>query len=334
MLGLDLGVDLGTSTCLVYVKGRGIVLCEPSVVAISRETNHVLAVGEEARMMLGRTPGNIVATRPMRDGVIADYTITKAMLKRFIHRACGRRKIFKPQVVVCVPSGATSVERRAVVEAALEGGARRAFPIEEPMAAAIGAGLPIAGPQGNMVVDIGGGTTDIAIISLGGIVISDSVRVGGIRMDEAIMHYIRREHNLLIGERSAEEVKIRIGSAYPLEPEMQIEVKGRDLVTGLPRTVVVTSEEIRKALHEPVRAIVEKVKNVLERTPPELAADIVERGIVLTGGGALLRGIDRLLQEETRIPVHVAEEPISCVAVGAGRALEEIDTLRRALAGC
>ncbi|HIE09662.1 MAG TPA: rod shape-determining protein [Armatimonadetes bacterium] len=330
MFGLDLGIDLGTSTCLVYVKGRGIVLCEPSVVAMSRETNQVLAVGEEARMMLGRTPGNIVAIRPMRDGVIADYTITKAMLKHFIHRACGRR-IFKPQVVVCVPSGATSVERRAVVEAALEAGARRAFPIEEPMAAAIGAGLPIAGPQGNMVVDIGGGTTDIAIISLGGIVISDSVRVGGIRMDEAIMQYVRREHNLLIGERTAEEVKIRIGSAYPMEPEMQMEVKGRDLVTGLPRTIVVTSEEVRKALQEPVRAIVEKVKDVLEQTPPELAADIVERGIVLTGGGALLRGMDRLLQEETGIPVHVAEDPISCVAVGAGRALEEIDALKRAL---
>jgi len=331
MFGLDLGIDLGTSTCLVYVKGRGIVLCEPSVVAMSRETNQVLAVGEEARMMLGRTPGNIVAIRPMRDGVIADYTITKAMLKHFIHRACGRRRIFKPQVVVCVPSGATSVERRAVVEAALEAGARRAFPIEEPMAAAIGAGLPIAGPQGNMVVDIGGGTTDIAIISLGGIVISDSVRVGGIRMDEAIMQYVRREHNLLIGERTAEEVKIRIGSAYPMEPEMQMEVKGRDLVTGLPRTIVVTSEEVRKALQEPVRAIVEKVKDVLEQTPPELAADIVERGIVLTGGGALLRGMDRLLQEETGIPVHVAEDPISCVAVGAGRALEEIDALKRAL---
>lgn len=333
MFGLDLGIDLGTSTSLVYVKGRGIVLCEPSVVAISRETNQVLAVGEEARMMLGRTPGNIVAIRPMRDGVIADYTITKAMLKHFIHRACGRRRLFKPQVVVCVPSGATSVERRAVVEAALEAGARRAFPIEEPMAAAIGAGLPIAGPQGNMVVDIGGGTTDIAIISLGGIVISDSVRVGGIRMDEAIMQYIRREHNLLIGERTAEEVKIRIGSAYPLEPEMQMEVKGRDLVTGLPRTITVTSEEIRRALQEPVRAIVDKVKDVLEQTPPELAADIVERGIVLTGGGALLRGIDRLLQEETGIPVHVAEDPISCVAIGAGRALEEIEALKRALAG-
>jgi len=331
MFGLDLGIDLGTSTCLVYVKGRGIVLCEPSVVAISRETSEVLAVGEEARMMLGRTPGNIVAVRPMRDGVIADYTITKAMLRHFIHRACGRRRIFKPQVVVCVPSGATSVERRAVVEAALEAGARRAFPIEEPMAAAIGAGLPIAGPQGNMVVDIGGGTTDIAVISLGGIVISDSVRVGGIRMDEAIMHYIRREHNLLIGERTAEEVKIRIGSAYPMEPEMQMEVKGRDLVTGLPRTVVVTSEEVRRALQEPVRAIVEKVKDVLERTPPELAADIVDRGIVLTGGGALLRGMDKLLQEETGIPVHVAEDPISCVAIGAGRALEEIEALRRAL---
>ena len=331
MFGLDLGIDLGTSTCLVYVKGRGIVLCEPSVVAMSRETNQVLAVGEEARMMLGRTPGNIVAIRPMRDGVIADYTITKAMLKHFIHRACGRRRVFKPQVVVCVPSGATSVERRAVVEAALEAGARRAFPIEEPMAAAIGAGLPIAGPQGNMVVDIGGGTTDIAIISLGGIVISDSVRVGGIRMDEAIMQYVRREHNLLIGERTAEEVKIRIGSAYPMEPEMQMEVKGRDLVTGLPRTIVVTSEEVRRALQEPVRAVVEKVKDVLEQTPPELAADIVERGIMLTGGGALLRGIDRLLQDETGIPVHVAEDPISCVAVGAGRALEEIDALKRAL---
>ncbi len=331
MFGLDLGIDLGTSTCLVYVRGRGIVLCEPSVVAISRDTNKVLSVGEEARMMLGRTPGNIVAVRPMKDGVIADFTITQAMLKHFIRRACGR-SFFRPQVVVCVPSGATSVERRAVVEAAREAGARRAFPIEEPMAAAIGAGLPIANPQGNMVVDIGGGTTDIAVISLGGIVVSDSIRVGGNKMDEAILRHIRKEHNLLVGERTGEEVKIRIGSAYPMEPEMQMEVRGRDLITGLPKTITVTSEEIREALKEPVRAIVERVKSVLERTPPELAADIVERGITLTGGGALLRGFDKLLHEETGIPVRVAEEPISCVAIGAGKALEELDALKQALA--
>lgn len=325
----ELGIDLGTANILVYMRGKGIVLREPSVVAISTSTKKVLAVGEEARMMIGRTPGNIVAIRPMSEGVIADYTTTQRMLEHLINKVIGRKRIFKPRVLVCVPSGVTSVERRAVLQAAREAGAGEAYTIEEPMAAAIGAGLPISNPGGNMVVDIGGGTTDIAVISLEGICISRSLRVGGNKMDEVIMRHIKSAHNLMIGDRTAEEIKIKIGSAYPLEEEMTLDVRGRDLVAGLPRTVQVTSVEIREALTEPVTQIVERVKAVLEQTPPELSADIIERGVWLTGGGALLRGLDRLLSVATDIPVHVAEDPLSCVAIGTGRALEEFPAIRQ-----
>jgi rod shape-determining protein MreB len=324
----ELGVDLGTANILVYMRGKGIVLREPSVVAISSNTKVVKAVGEEARLMLGRTPGHIVAVRPMSDGVIADYTTTQKMLAYIFGKVVGRKRLFKPRVLICVPSQVTSVERRAVIQAAIEAGASEAHTIEEPMAAAIGAGLPISTPGGNMVVDIGGGTTDIAVISLGGIVASESLRVAGNRMDEVIIRHIKAVYSLMIGERTAEDIKMRIGSAYPLEPELTMAVKGRDLVAGLPKTVEVSSIEIREALAEPVTAIVEKVKRVLEQTPPELAADIIERGIVLTGGGALLRGLDRLLSAATSIPVYVAEDPLSCVAIGTGRALEELPAIR------
>ncbi|CUU36719.1 MAG: rod shape-determining protein [Armatimonadetes bacterium] len=329
-LQAELGVDLGTANLLVYQRGRGIVLREPSVVAISQTTNKVLAVGEEARLMLGRTPGNIVAIRPLQNGVIAEYSITLEMLRYVIDKVLGRRRFFNPRMLVCVPSSATDVERRAVIQAAKEAGAGEVHLIEEPMAAAIGAGLPISQPGGNMVVDIGGGTTDIAVISLGGIVISRSIRVAGNKFDEAIMRHVRVAHNLMIGERTAEEIKIKIGSAYPLPQELTMEVRGRDLVEGLPKTVVIHSEEIRSALAEPVNQIVEKVRSVLEETPPELAADIIERGIVLTGGGALLRGFDKLLSHATNIPVYIAEDPLSCVAIGTGRALEELDAIVRA----
>ncbi|MCS7254057.1 MAG: rod shape-determining protein [Armatimonadota bacterium] len=324
----SIGIDLGTANVLVYVKGRGIVIREPTVVAIERKTGQLLAVGEEARKMIGRTPGNIIARQPLRDGVIAEYTVTLTMLKYFIQKACGRWQLIKPDVVISVPSNVNSVERRAVLEAAKEAGAKRAFTIEEPMAAAIGAGLPISEPGGCMVVDIGGGTTDIAVISLGGIVVSDCVRVGGIKMDEAIIRYIRREYNLMIGEQTAEQIKIRIGSAYKLPTEMTMEIKGRDMVAGLPRVIKVTSEEIREALSEPVNQIVERVKSVLERTPPELAADIITRGITLTGGGALLRGIDKLIQLETGVPVHIADDPLSCVGIGTGLALDMLNVLK------
>ncbi len=326
MLARSLGIDLGTTSVRVFVKGKGVVLREPSVVAVDRRGN-ILAVGEEAKRMIGKTPSSIVARQPLREGVIADYTTTAAMLKYFIRKACGRWTLFRPEVIVCVPAKATGVERRAVVDAALEGGARRAFPIEEPMAAAIGAGLPITEPGANVVVDIGGGTTDIAVISLGGIVVSDSIRIGGIKLDEAIARYIKREYNLLIGEQTAEEIKIRIGSAYKLPQELSMEVRGRDLVTGLPKTIRITSEEIRNALSEPIGQIVARVKTVLEQTPPELAADIVTRGIVLTGGGALLRGLDKLLQLETGVPVRLADDPISAVAIGTGLALDMLPVL-------
>lgn len=329
----EMGIDLGTANILVYLRGKGIVLREPSVVAIATHSKKVLAVGEEARLMIGRTPGNIVAIRPMSDGVIADYTTTEKMLEHLINKIVGRKRLFKPRVLICVPSGATSVERRAVIQAAKEAGAGEAFTIEEPMAAAIGAGLPIANPGGNMVVDIGGGTTDIAVISLDGIVISKSLRVAGNKMDEVIMRHIKSAYNLMIGDRTAEEIKIKIGSAYPMEQEMIMDVRGRDLVAGLPRTVRVSSGEIRDALAEPVTQIVERVKSVLEQTPPELAADIIERGIWLTGGGALLRGLDRLLSAATEIPVYVAEDPLSCVAIGTGRALEELPAIRRSESG-
>ncbi|WP_044950445.1 rod shape-determining protein [Chthonomonas calidirosea] len=326
-----LGIDLGTANTLVYQKGKGIVLREPSVVAVSAQNRKVLAVGSEASEMLGRTPGNIVPIRPMSDGVIADYTITQAMLRYIFDRVLGKRWLlnFRPRVLICVPSQVTSVEKRAVLQAAEEAGAREAYPIEEPMAAAIGAGLPISSPGGNMVVDIGGGTTDVAVISLGSIVHSESLRIAGNRMDEVIMRYIRNVYNLMIGERTAEEIKMRIGSAYPLQQELTMEVRGRDLVAGLPKTIQVTSEEIREALSEPVSAIVEKVKRVLEKTPPELSADIIERGIMLTGGGALLRGLDQLISSVTGLPVRVAEDPLTCVVIGTGRALENMAAIRR-----
>jgi len=333
MLGIGerLGIDLGTANIVVYARGRGVVLREPSVVAIDKATKRVLSVGEDAREMLGRTPGTIVAIRPLRDGVIADYSVTRDMLAFLVRKACGNRaRLFKPLVVVCIPSGATSVEQRAALDAARAAGARDAFPIEEPMAAAIGAGLPIASPGGNMVVDIGGGTTDIAVISLGGIVVSDSLRVGGNMLDEAIIRHIRRVYNLDIGERTAENIKIHCGSAWKTdEEEIEMEVRGRDIVSGLPQTVTVSSIEVRDALSENVSQIVSAVKAILEKTPPELAADIIERGITLTGGGAMLRGIDSLLQIETQIPVHVADDPISSVAIGTGKVLEEIETLQR-----
>jgi rod shape-determining protein MreB len=317
---MHIGIDLGTASVLVYLKGRGIVLREPSVVAIDKNDDKILAVGEQARLMLGKTPSNIVAIRPLRDGVIADYEVTEAMLKYFINRVCGRRRLFRPTVMICVPAEVTSVEKRAVVEAALSAGAKRAFLIEEPMAAAIGAGLSVDEAGGNMVVDIGGGTSDVAVISLGGIVVSESIRVAGNKMDEAIVRHIRKTYNLMIGERTAEEIKIRIGSAYPQDEPSSMEIRGRDLINGLPKTLIINSEEIREAMEEPLLAIVDAVKMVLEKTPPELAADIIDRGIVMTGGGALLRGMDMLLSKATGMPVRLADDPISCVAIGTGKA--------------
>lgn len=327
-LAPEIGIDLGTANILVFRRGKGIVLAEPTVVAVSTKNGRVLAVGAEARDMLGRTPGNIAAIRPLKDGVIADYTVTQKMLEYLLNKVCGVRRMFKPRVLICVPSGVTNVERRAVINAARQAGAGEAMTIEEPMAAAIGAGLPIASPGGNMVVDIGGGTTDIAVISLGGIVASASIRVAGNKLDEAIIRHIRTTYNLMIGDRTAEEIKLRIGSAYPLETELRMEISGRDLIAGLPKTVEITSEEIRDALSEPVRQIAERLCTVLEETPPELASDIIERGITLTGGGALLRGLDRLLFSVTQIPVRPAENALNCVALGTGRALEELDAIR------
>ncbi|MGE5483200.1 MAG: rod shape-determining protein [Bacteroidota bacterium] len=327
--GRDLGIDLGTANTLVYVKGRGIVLQEPSVVAINRETKEILKVGAEAKRMVGRTPGNIIAVRPLKDGVIADFDVTERMLNYFINKSSRRGLFWHPRVLIGVPCGVTEVEKRAVVDAAQSAGAGEARLIEEPMAAAIGAGLPVAEATGNMVVDIGGGTTEVAVISLGGIVAFRSIRVAGDELDEAIVQYVRRTYNLLIGERTAEQVKIQIGSAYPTEEEESVEVRGRDLVSGLPRTIAVTTSEIREALAEPVTAIVESVRNTLERTPPELAADIMERGIVMTGGGALLRGLDRLIAEHTSMPVHVAEDPLTAVVTGCGIALDHYDLMRQ-----
>jgi rod shape-determining protein MreB len=329
MLGMarDIGIDLGTANVLIYQKGRGIVLREPSVVAINKHTKELKAAGEEARQMLGRTPTSIVALQPIRDGVIADYTVTEQMLRYFIEKVAGKRFLFKPRVIICVPSGVTSVERRAVLDAARSAGAKEAYPIEEPMAAAIGAGLPIMEAEGSMVVDVGGGTSDVAVIALGGIVKSESVRIGGNKLDDAIHRYIKREYGLIIGQRMAEEIKVEVGSAYPLDEELTMEVSGRDMVDGLPKTTIVTSSEIRDALSEVVNQIVGRVRLVLEQTPPELASDIVSRGIWLTGGGALLRNFDRLIQHQTGIPTHVAEDPLSCVAIGAGLALDQIDML-------
>jgi rod shape-determining protein MreB len=328
-----MGIDLGTANTLVYVKGKGIVLKEPSVVAIQRDTGAVLAVGDEAKQMIGRTPGNIIAIRPMKDGVIADFDVTQRMLKYFINKVHRKTILVHPRIVICVPSGVTEVERRAVVDATMQAGAREAYLTEEPMAAAIGAGLPVQEPTGNMIVDIGGGTTEVAIISLGGIVTSRSIRVGGDEMDAAIVQHIKRTYNLAIGERTAEEVKVQIGSAYPLEIEETMEVRGRDLLTGLPKTITITSTEIQEALREPVSSILEAVKVTLEKTPPELAADIMDRGIVMAGGGALLRGMDRLLNHETGMPVHITDDPILCVALGAGKVLDSVEdpVLRRAL---
>lgn len=324
---MHIGIDLGTANVLVFVKGKGIVLREPSVVAIDKQVNKVLAVGDQAREMLGRTPSHIVAVRPMRDGVIADYEVTEMMLKYFIKKVRNGFSMFsnyfRPTVTICVPAEVTSVERRAVLEAAEAAGARRpVYIMEEPMAAAIGAGLDVGGAMGNMVIDIGGGTTDVAVISLSGIVVSESIRVAGNKLDEAIVRYIRKHFNLMVGERTAEEIKMAIGSAHPLETELTTEIRGRDLINGLPKTIKMTSEEVREALEEPVSAIVEAVKAVLERTPPELSADIIDRGIVMTGGGSLLRGLDRLLSKVTGMPVAIADDPISCVAIGTGKYLE------------
>jgi len=332
----DLAIDLGTANTLIYVKGKGIVSCEPSVVAVQRDergTKKVLAVGREAKEMLGRTPGNIQAIRPLRDGVIADFEVTEAMLKYFIDRAHDRRTLVKPRIIICVPFGITEVEKRAVKESAESAGAREVYLIEEPMAAAIGAGLPITEPSGNMIVDIGGGTTEVAVISLAGIVYSQSVRVGGDKMDEAIMAYVKRKYNLAIGEQTAERVKIGIGNAYPLDQLTTMEVKGRDLVAGVPKTVIVNSDEIREALQEPLNAIVDAVRVALEKTPPELAADIVDKGIVLTGGGVLLKNLDVLLREETGLPVMVCDDPISAVVLGSGKALDHPELLREVTIG-
>jgi len=327
-LSSDIGIDLGTANTLVYVKDKGVVLREPSIVAVKAGTTQVLAVGDEAKRMLGRTPGNISAIRPLKDGVIADFEITEAMLRHFITKAHGNRRFVRPRVVIAVPSGITEVEKRAVKDSAMHAGAREVYLIEEPMAAAIGVGLPVTDPAANMIVDIGGGTTEVAIISLAGIVFSRSVRVAGDELDEAIVNYLKRAYNLFIGERTSEQIKLDLGSAYPLDKELTMEVKGRDLVAGLPKTVTITSQEIREALAEPVSRIVEAVRITLERCPPELSADLVDRGIVLAGGGALLRGLDKLITEETGLPVHVAEDPLSAVAEGTGKALQEIDFLR------
>lgn len=331
MFARRIGIDLGTANVLVYVKGKGIVLNEPSVVAVSISDNKLVAVGNEARAMLGRTPGSIVVTRPMRDGVIADYVITEAMLRYFITKVAGRFRMFKPEVMVCIPAGVTSVEQRAVHDATIQAGARIAYLIEEPLAAAIGAKVPIHLPSGNMVVDIGGGTTEAAVVSLNGVVVSSSVRVAGNKMDEAIAGYIKKKYNLMIGDGTAEAIKIEIGSALPMEQELSIEVRGRDQVTGLPKTVTVRSTEVREALSESLSAIVQAAKSVLEQTPPELASDVIDKGMVLTGGGALLRNLDRLLSQETGVPCYIAEDPLSCVAIGAGLALERIEVLRRNL---
>ena len=330
-LGRDMAVDLGTANTLVYVRGRGIVLNEPSVVAINTLNGAILAVGAEAKRMIGRTPSHIRAVRPLKDGVIADFDITEKMLRYFIQKVHHRRLMAKPRVVVCVPSGITGVEQRAVEEATYSAGARAAFIIEEPMAAAIGAGLPIHEPTGNMVVDIGGGTTEVAVISLGGIVTSTSIRLGGDELDESIIQHVKKEYSLALGERTAEAIKLAVGSAFPTSDDMIAEIKGRDLVSGLPKTIHITAEEVRKAIEEPVNGIIDAVKNTLDRCPPELAADIMDKGIVLTGGGALLKGLDERLRHETGMPINVAESPLSCVAIGSGKCLEEFEVLKRVL---
>ncbi len=328
-LSQDMGIDLGTANTLVHVKGKGIVIREPSVVAVQKDTNEVLAIGAEAKRMIGRTPGNIVAIRPLKDGVIADFDITQAMLKFFIKKAIGNKTFVRPRVVVGVPSGVTAVERRAVLDATIQAGAREAYLIEEPMAAAIGAGLPVQEATGNMVVDIGGGTSEVAVISLGGIVVSRSVRIGGDKMDEAIVQYIKKRYNLLIGERTAEEIKITIGTAMKIENPDTMEIRGRDLVTGLPKTLTIDANQMQEALTEPVAGIIDAVRGSLERTPPELSADIMDRGIVMTGGASLLRNLDRLLSKETGMPVYVSDSALSCVALGTGIAVEHVDIYKK-----
>ncbi|PBC79848.1 rod shape-determining protein MreB [Streptomyces sp. TLI_235] len=332
-IGRDMAIDLGTANTLVYVRGKGIVLNEPSVVAVNTNTGGILAVGAEAKKMIGRTPGNIVAIRPLKDGVIADFEITERMLRYFILKIHRRRYLARPRVVVCVPSGITGVERRAVIEASAQAGARQVHIIEEPMAAAIGAGLPVHEPTGNMVVDIGGGTTEVAVISLGGIVTAQSLRVAGDELDNAIVQHIKKEYSLLLGERSAEQIKMSIGSAFALEGEKDehAEIRGRDLVSGLPKTVVISAAEIREAIDEPVDSIIDSVKTTLDQCPPELAGDVMDRGIVLTGGGALLRGLDERLRRETGMPIHIAENPLDSVALGAGKCVEEFEALQQVL---
>ena len=327
MFSKDIGIDLGTANTLVYLRGKGIIMREPSVVAVDTKTDEVRSVGHEAKAVIGRTPGSIMAVRPLKDGVIADFDITANMLARFIKKVCGNSMFFRPRVVICIPSGVTEVERRAVKEAALKAGARQVSVIEEPMAAAIGAGLPSSEPSGSMVVDIGGGTSEVAVISLGGIVAARSVRVGGDEFDQSIIAYIKRKYNLLIGERTAEQIKIEIGSAFELDQETSMDIKGRNLVDGLPKNITVNSEEVREALEESLQKITDAIKETLERTPPELSADIIDHGIMLTGGGALLRGLDQLINRETGIDVHVAENPLDCVAVGAGAVLDHLDIL-------
>ncbi len=329
MFSNDLAIDLGTANTLVYAKNKGIVVREPSIVAVNKINNNVEAVGKEAKEMLGRTPGNIVAIRPMKDGVIADFEVTEKMIKYFIEKAHGRRFLVKPRIVISVPSEITQVEKRAVKDSALRAGATEVYLIEQAMAAAIGAGLPITDPTGNMIVDIGGGTTDVAVISLAGIVYSRSVRVAGNEMDDAIIQYIKRKYNLLIGERTAEQVKIEIGSAFPLDEEMTMEIKGRDLVEGVPKTLIVSDEEIREALSETVATIVEAVRVALERTPPELSADIMDKGIIIAGGGSMLKNLDKRLREETGLPVTLAEDPLACVALGTGQMLTDFNLLRK-----
>lgn len=332
MFNKDIGIDLGTANTLVYMKGKGIIMREPSVVAVDTKTDTVRYVGHEAKEVIGRTPGSIVAVRPLKDGVIADFDITASMLQIFIKKVCGSGMFVRPRVVICIPSGVTEVERRAVREASLKAGARQVLVIEEPMAAAIGAGLPVSEATGSMVVDIGGGTSEVAVISLGGIVAARSVRVGGDEFDAAIIAYIKRKYNLLIGERTAEMIKIEIGSAYKLETETSIEIKGRNLVDGLPKNIIVHSEEVREALTESLERVVDAIKETLERTPPELAADIIDHGIILTGGGALLRGLDQLINKFTGIDVHIAENPLDCVALGSGMVLDNIDLLEEVVA--
>lgn len=325
----DMGIDLGTANTLIYVKGKGILLREPSVVAINVDTKKVLAVGLEAKQMIGRTPGNIIAIRPMKDGVIADFDVTQTMLKKFIEKISPRSAFTSPRIVVCFPSGVTEVEKRAIDEATKQAGAREVLLMEEPMAAAIGANLPVDEPTGSMIVDIGGGTTEVAVISLGGIVTSKSLRVAGDELDQSIINYIKREYNLAIGERTAEAVKIELGSAFPSEIEGTMQIKGRDLVSGLPKIVDITEAEVREALKEPVSSIIDSIKTTLEKTPPELAADIMDKGIMLAGGGALLKGLDKLINHETHMPVHIAESPLDCVALGAGKALDHVDKVSR-----